>query len=191
MLIHIQPVTHSVAERFRIINTKIKEEVKNEIYRQSMRQRNPPHLRHNQDRNVDDRINSLMIAYHLLCVAVGQAIDFYDKHSSLQDDNKVKCEPGAEESVEFLYVAVPKETPRVFCWRMFSSQQTNVNIDGSNCGHQSGNTHSIPDSTKPTTEDIPEQLATSCRSDRKGGPSRGIITVDPPLDSLYPKPNQL
>ncbi|XP_046687443.1 gustatory and pheromone receptor 32a-like [Homalodisca vitripennis] len=42
-----------------------------------MRQRNPPHLRHNQDRNVNDRINSLMIAYHLLCDAVGQANDFY------------------------------------------------------------------------------------------------------------------
>ncbi|XP_046681806.1 putative gustatory receptor 28b [Homalodisca vitripennis] len=42
-----------------------------------MRQRNPPHLRHNQVRNDNDRINSLMIAYHLLCDAVGQANDFY------------------------------------------------------------------------------------------------------------------
>ncbi|XP_046681762.1 gustatory receptor for sugar taste 43a-like [Homalodisca vitripennis] len=60
-----------------MINTKITQEVNNDICRQSMRQRNPPHLRPTHDRNVNDRINSLMIAYHLLCEAVGQACDFY------------------------------------------------------------------------------------------------------------------
>ncbi|KAG8258573.1 gustatory receptor [Homalodisca vitripennis] len=77
MLIHFQPVTSCLAERFRMINTNITQEVDNDVYRQSMRQRNPPHLRHNHDRNVNDRINSLMITYHLLCDAVGQASDFY------------------------------------------------------------------------------------------------------------------
>ncbi|KAG8285068.1 hypothetical protein J6590_088633 [Homalodisca vitripennis] len=41
------------------------------------------------------------------------------------------------------------------------------------------------------TSTFPDACATSCRGDRKRTPSRGIITVDPPLDSLYPKPNQL
>ncbi|KAG8246089.1 hypothetical protein J6590_092733, partial [Homalodisca vitripennis] len=44
---------------------------------QSMRNRNPLHPRPNQDRNANDSINSLMIAYHLLCDVVGQAGDFY------------------------------------------------------------------------------------------------------------------
>ncbi|KAG8258574.1 gustatory receptor [Homalodisca vitripennis] len=77
MLIHFQPVTSCLAERFRMINTNITQEVDNDVYRQSMRQRNPPHLRHNHDRNVNDRINCLMIAYHLLCDVVVQASDFY------------------------------------------------------------------------------------------------------------------
>ncbi|KAG8265154.1 gustatory receptor, partial [Homalodisca vitripennis] len=77
MLIHFQPVTRCLTERFRIINTKIIQEVNNDIYRQSIQHRNPPHLRLNQDRNANDRINSLMIAYHLLCDAVGQANTFY------------------------------------------------------------------------------------------------------------------
>ncbi|KAG8246196.1 gustatory receptor [Homalodisca vitripennis] len=77
MLIHYQPVTRCLAERFRFINMKITQEVNNEICRQLMRQRNPLHPRPNQDRNANDRINSLMIAYHLLCDVVGQANDFY------------------------------------------------------------------------------------------------------------------
>ncbi|XP_046681741.1 putative gustatory receptor 28b [Homalodisca vitripennis] len=60
-----------------MIHTNITQEVNNDIYKQSMRQWNPPHPRSNHDRNANDRINSLMIAYHLLCDAVGQANDFY------------------------------------------------------------------------------------------------------------------
>ncbi|KAG8290140.1 hypothetical protein J6590_089290 [Homalodisca vitripennis] len=77
MLIHFQPITHCISERFRRIHTNIIQEVNNDIYIQSMQQRNPPHLRHNQDRNANDRINPFMIAYHLLCDAVCQANEFY------------------------------------------------------------------------------------------------------------------
>ncbi|KAG8320861.1 hypothetical protein J6590_059419 [Homalodisca vitripennis] len=77
MLIHFQPINHCISERFRMIHKNITQEVNNDIYRRSMRHRNPPHLRHNQDRKANDRINSLMIAYHLLCDAVCEANDFY------------------------------------------------------------------------------------------------------------------
>ncbi|KAG8250339.1 hypothetical protein J6590_103824 [Homalodisca vitripennis] len=60
-----------------MIHTNITQEVNNDIYRQSMRQWNPPHPRPNHDRNANDRTKSLIIAYHLLCDAVGQANDFY------------------------------------------------------------------------------------------------------------------
>ncbi|KAG8308758.1 hypothetical protein J6590_102134, partial [Homalodisca vitripennis] len=58
-------------------HTNITQEVNNDIYRQSMRQWNPPHPRLTQYCNTNDRINSLMIAYHLFIDALCNANDFY------------------------------------------------------------------------------------------------------------------
>ncbi|KAG8334490.1 hypothetical protein J6590_089095, partial [Homalodisca vitripennis] len=60
-------------QRMQVTNTYHENEKHNHRshhHLQSMRKRNPPHLRPTHDRNVNDRINSLMIAYHLLCEAI-------------------------------------------------------------------------------------------------------------------------
>ncbi|XP_046671599.1 gustatory receptor for bitter taste 66a-like [Homalodisca vitripennis] len=77
MLIHFQPVTKCIAERFRYITTKITQEVNSHRSMQSLRHQNPSQAHLRENGNSSDRINSLMISYHLLCDAVDQANAFY------------------------------------------------------------------------------------------------------------------
>ncbi|KAG8265162.1 gustatory receptor [Homalodisca vitripennis] len=77
MLIHFQLIAYGIANRFRLVNARIRLLVINESFRQNILRRNPPYVDRRQDYTSCKEFNILLRAYHLLCDAVYQANVFY------------------------------------------------------------------------------------------------------------------
>ncbi|KAG8262764.1 gustatory receptor [Homalodisca vitripennis] len=69
MLIHFQLIAYGIANRFRLVNARIRLLVINESFRQNILRRNPPYVDRRQDYTSCKEFNILLRAYHLLCDA--------------------------------------------------------------------------------------------------------------------------